>query len=147
MRASDLLNLINRAKPNDQFRAQVQRDGKQLTVSGILSHAPSDVQAQGQNQQDDEVRLGLRLRNLTPDEQAELATDGKTGVLVTAVEPTGLAARSGILAGDVITNLHQKPIKKAADIAKAISSLPKKGVVTIEIMRQGIPAIIGLRID
>lgn len=147
MRASDLLNLINRAKPNDKFRAQVQRDGKQLTVSGTLSHAPSDVQAEGQNQQDDEVRLGLRLRNLTPDEQAELATYGKTGVLVTAVEPTGLAARSGILAGDIITNLHQKPIRKATDIADAISSLPKKGVVTIEIMRQGIPAIIGLRID
>ncbi|WP_424108381.1 Do family serine endopeptidase [Psychrobacter coccoides] len=147
MRASDLLNLINRAKPNEKFRAQIQRDGKRFTVSGTLSQAPSDVQAQGQNQQDNEVRLGLRLRNLTPDEQVELATDGKTGVLVTAVEPTGLAARSGILAGDVITNLHQKPIREAADVADAISSLPKKGVVTIEIMRQGIPAIIGLRID
>lgn len=147
MRASDLLNLINRGKPNETFRAQVQRDGKQLNVSGKLSHAPSDVQAQGRDQQDNEVRVGLRLRNLTPEEQAELATDGKTGVLVTAVDPTGLAARSGIMAGDVITNLHQKPIAKAADFSSAISSLPTKGVVTIEVMRQGIPAIIGLRIE
>lgn len=29
MRASDLLNLLNRAKPSDAFRAQIQRNGKQ----------------------------------------------------------------------------------------------------------------------
>ena len=147
MRAADLLNLINRAKPEDTFRAQVQRDGKQLVVSGKLSPAPNDVQAQGSNQKDNEVRVGLRLRNLTPDEQAELAADGKTGILVTAVDPTGLAARSGIMAGDVVTNLHQKPIKKVTDFSAAISALPKNGVVTIEVIRQGIPAIIGLRIE
>jgi serine protease Do len=67
--------------------------------------------------------------------------------LVTAIEPTGLAARSGILAGDVITNLHQKPIKTVNDFSSAVSLLPKKGVVTLEMMRQGIPGIIGLRIE
>nr|WP_321155256.1 Do family serine endopeptidase [Psychrobacter sp. LV10R520-6] len=147
MRASDLLNLINRARPNDSFLADIQRDGKQMTISGKLSHAPNDVQAQGHDQQEDEVNLGLRLRNLTLDEQAELAVDNKTGILVTTVEPTGLAARSGILAGDIITNLHQKPITKVTDFSSAISSLPKKGVVTIAVMRQGIPGIIGLRIE
>jgi len=33
------------------------------------------------------------------------------------------------------------------DFTSAISSLPKQGVVTIEVVRQGIPAIIGLRIE
>ncbi|TXD96916.1 Do family serine endopeptidase [Psychrobacter frigidicola] len=147
MQASDLLNLINRARPNDPFRAQLQRDGKQMIVTGKLSQAPSDVQAQGSDQLDNEIRLGLRLRNLTDDEKTELATDSKTGILITAVDPTGLAARSGLLAGDIVTNLHQKKISKATDFSSAISSLPKKGVVTIEIIRQGIPAIIGLRIE
>ncbi|HCT73551.1 MAG TPA: serine protease [Psychrobacter sp.] len=147
MRASDLLNLLNRAKPSDSFRVQIQRNGQQMTISGKLTYAPNDVRAQGGDQQNDEVQLGLRLRNLTADEQAEIAVDNKTGILVTTVDPTGLAARSGILAGDVITNFHQKPIKKVTDFSSAISSLPKKGVVTIEIIRQGIPAIIGLRIE
>ncbi len=147
MRASDLLNLINRARPDDRFIAQVQRDGKQLRVSGQLGQSPSDVQAEGRDKQDNEVRVGLRLRNLTPDEQAGLATEGKTGILVTAVDPTGLAARSGIMAGDIITNLHQKPISDVTDFSSAISALPNKGVITIELLRQGIPAIIGLRIE
>ena len=147
MRAADLLNLLNRARPNDPFSAQIQRDGKQMTVKGTLTYAPNDVRAQSGSQQDDEIQLGLRLRNLTPDEQAELAVDNKTGILVTTVDPTGLAARSGIFAGDIVTNFHQKPIAKVTDFSSAISSLPKKGVVTIEVMRQGIPGIIGLRIE
>lgn len=145
--AADLLNLINRAKPADRFTAIVQRAGKQFQVSGQLTTAPGDVQAEGKDKSDNDIRLGIRLRNLSPDEQAELAKDGKTGVLITAVDPTGLAARSGLQAGDIITNLHQKPIRKVTDFSEALSSLPKQGVVTIEVIRQGIPAIIGLRIE
>ncbi len=145
--ASDLLNLINRARPNDTFRVQIQRDGKQSIVTGKLSNASNDIQSQSSAQQTNGISLGLALRNLTPEEQRELASDNKTGVLVTAIEPTGLAARSGILAGDVITNLHQKPIKTVNDFSSAVSLLPKKGVVTLEMMRQGIPGIIGLRIE
>ena len=146
MRASDLLNLLNRARPNDRFSAVVQRNGKSMTVRGTLSDAPNDVQAKGK-QQDNEIRLGLRLRNLTREELADIAKDDQTGVLITAVDPTGLAARSGLQAGDVITALHQQPIESVADVSDAISSLPKTGVVTIEVIRQGIPAIIGLRIE
>ena len=145
--ASDLLNLINRAKPSDSFTALIQRSGKQMQVTGKLSNAPSDVQAQGKDKSDNDVRLGIRLRNLSRDELAELAKDNKTGVLITAVDPTGLAARSGLQAGDVITNLHQKPIANVNDFSEALSSLPKQGVVTMEVIRQGIPAIIGLRIE
>lgn len=147
MRASDLLNLINRARPNDAFEARVQRDGKTIRVKGVLSTAPNDMQAEGHDELDNEVRLGLRLRNLTADEQAELTEGGKMGILITAVDPTGLAARSGLQAGDIITNLHQKPIGDVTDFSSAIASLPKNGVVTIEVIRQGIPAIIGLRIE
>ena len=147
VRADDLLNLLNRARPNDPFVVEVQRDGKRLMLTGTLSLAPGDVQAQSRDQLSNEVQLGLRLRDLTTDEQTQLASEGKVGVLVTAVDPTGLAARSGIMAGDIVTNLHQKSIKKVTDFTSAITSLPKQGVVTIEVVRQGIPAIIGLRIE
>ena len=147
IRADDLLNLLNRARPDDPFQVQIQREGKRLMLTGKLSRAPGDVQAQSRDKQNNEVQLGLRLRDLTTDEQAQLDSDSQVGVLVTAVNPTGLAARSGIMAGDIVTNLHQKPIKTVTDFTSAISSLPKQGVVTIEVVRQGIPAIIGLRIE
>lgn len=147
IRADDLLNFINRASPKDTFRAQVQRDGKLIMIAGTFSRVPGDVKAQSNIQRDDEVQLGLRLRDLSEQEKNELELEGKVGILITEVNPTGLAARSGIMAGDIVTNLHQKPMKKVSDFAKAISLLPKQGVVTIEVIRQGVPAIIGLRIE
>lgn len=147
VRAADLLNLINRARPNDNFKAQVQRDGKSLSINGKLSNTPKSSEAKSGKQKDNEISLGMRLRDLTADERAELNTGSQTGVLVTSTDPTGFAARSGIFAGDIVTKLYQKPISNMTDFDSVMSSLPKKGVVTIEVLRQGIPAIIGLRIE
>lgn len=142
--AADFLNLINRAKPKDKFTIKVQRAKQILTLSGQLVESPQDVSPESKTQTDNAVRLGLRLRELQPEEQKDL---GGSGVLVTAVEPTGLAARSGLQAGDVIVNLNQQRIKSASDFTQAIRLLPHKGVVTMEISRQGVPIIVGLRIE
>lgn len=141
--ASDLLNLINRAKPTDKFALKVQRDKKILNLTGQLAEAPNDISSEQGKNTDSTVRLGLRLRNLQPDEQKELKGNG---VLITAIDPIGLAARSGLAAGDVIVKFNQQPIKAASDFSQAMRLLPNKGVVTIEISRQGVPMIIGLRI-
>lgn len=149
-RASDLLNLVNRAHPDDNFTMLVQRDGERMQVNGQLSDVPSSIQSDIRDQQDNGVRLGLRLRNLSEDEKAELEAEEiglQGGVLITAVDPTGLSARAGLQAGDIITNLHQMPVTDIDEFAEAMKTLPNQGVVTIELLRQGIPAIIGLRIE
>ena len=142
--ASDLSNEVNRSRPNDEFNLDILRAGKTQHLTGILDSAPTDVTSDSDNDMKSTLHLGLRIRNMTVQEQQAL--DGK-GVLITAVDPIGLAARSGLQAGDVVTNLHQKPIRSIEDFASTIQQLPMEGVVTIEIIRQGIPVIIGLRID
>ncbi|MEL0621423.1 serine protease, partial [Psychrobacter proteolyticus] len=70
MEESDLLNLLNRARPSDPFRARIKRNGKQMVINCKLAYAPNDVRAQSGDEHNDDVQLGLRLRNLTADEQA-----------------------------------------------------------------------------
>lgn len=147
LESSDVLNIINRSKPGDSFNAVVLRKGKQLTIQGKLASAPDaevnpeTAVTQANNNQ---IRLGLRIQALPRESLAQL---GGEGVLVTEVDPTGRAARAGIRPGDVITNLHQKSITSIEDFQRALRQLPEEGVVTIEVIRQGIPAIIGLRLD
>lgn len=143
--ASDLFNYINQSKPKDKFTLKVQRNKQVMNLQGQLMEAPKDVSSESTAyMSENTVRLGIRLRNLEDDEQKAL--NGR-GVLVTAVDPIGLASRSGLRAGDVILQLNQQPIRNASDFAKIVRSLPKKGVVTIEILRQGVPVIIGLRVE
>ena len=142
--ASDLSNEVNRSRPNETFTVEILRAGQRLNLTGVLEAAPSDMMSDSSKDMKATLRLGIRMRNMTAEEQQVL--EGK-GVLITAIDPIGLAARSGLQAGDVVTNLHQKTINSVEDFAEALKQLPAEGVVTIEIIRQGIPVIIGLRID
>lgn len=144
--SDDLTNLVNRAKPNDSFTVKVQRNQQVLTLQGVLQKAPNDTTSDtiSQNTQDNPVRLGLRLRTLTGEEQQAL---GMAGVIITAIDPFGLASSSGLQAGDIVLQLNNKTVETAQDFARVVQNLPKKGVITIQLIRQGVPMIIGLRIE
>lgn len=141
-----LMNLITRAKPSDNFTMMVQRNQQPLTLRGQLATAPADTAAESKNTSatNNNVRLGLRLRMLTPNEQREVS--GK-GLLITAIDPFGLAASSGLAAGDVIVQFNKKNITSTNDFVQAVSRLPKQGVVTVQLIRQGQPLILGIRLD
>lgn len=144
--SDDLTNLINRAKPNERFTAKVQRNQQVLTLQGVFQKAPNDTtsDAVSQNTQENPVKLGLRLRTLTGEEQQAL---GMAGVIITAVDPFGLASNSGLQAGDIVLQFNHQTVETAQDFAKVVQNLPKKGVITIQLIRQGVPMIIGLRIE
>ena len=143
--AADLLNLINKARPEDSFHLTYQRGNATMRTQGRLMEAPSDMSTRNDEHR---VRLGLRVRSLNADERLLLRQFGiDGGMTVTAIESVGLAARAGIQAGDVIISLNQRPTSNPASFTTAVQSLPRSGVVTVELMRAGTPAIIGLRVE
>ena len=143
-----MLNLLNRAKPNDSFNLTYQRGNQKYVAQGTFAEAPSDVPAGGQHQSNNGLRLGLRLKELSPAEAQALASFGVNGgVMITSVNPMGLAARTGIQVGDVILGLNSHPTRSADEMAIAVKSLPREGVVPVQLIRQGTPAIIGMRIE
>lgn len=142
VQAADLLNRIAKARPNDRFELVYIRDGSRLQASGNFADASLD---DGEMQTPSPVRLGLNLKELTRLEASRLGLEG--GVVVSSIDPLGLAARSGVQAGDVVFNLHRQPVESVADFAKAAQTLPNSGVVTMHLMRQGSPFIVGLRIE
>lgn len=145
-RASDLLNLINRAKPSDKFELTYLRAGKRHTTQGQFAQMPHDVSAS--QKVSDGVRLGLRLKELSSREGRMLQEFGVSGgVVISSVDVTGLAGQAGLVVGDIIVNLNHLPTTNMNEFETALKSLPKKGVVTIGVIRDGTPAILGLRIE
>ena len=146
--AHDLLNQINRAKPNDSFVLTYQRQGRQYTASGNFGDAQNDIASESKSKNTDGVRLGVRLRSLNAAERRTLSRYGVNGgVMITSVDLVGRAARAGISPGDVVVGLNHQPIRDIEEFAAVVAQLPKSGVVAVQLIRQGTPAIIGLRID
>ncbi|MDO4896581.1 MAG: Do family serine endopeptidase [Moraxella sp.] len=143
--ASDLVMAINRAKPTDSFKLTVQRNKQSHTLQGKFDPSPQELTVKEKS--DDKMRLGIRLKELTASENAMLARyDVSGGMVISTVETASLAERAGLQAGDIIISLNQHPTPNITAFGKALNSLPKQGVVTVSIIRNGAPAILGLRV-
>lgn len=145
-RTSELLNLLNRARPNQTINLGVQRNDKPLNISATLSTAPDDATSSDslKGGSGAKVSLGLALRDLTP---AESQNATAKGVVVTDISPSGLAARAGIQPGDIITRINNTETPSTSILQTAIQALPAKRVARVAILRDGVPTIIGMRID
>ena len=83
-------------------------------------------------------QLGVSVLSLTPDFRKSLALAEDTqGALVSSVSEGSAAARAGIQAGDVITNIRGQPIKGAAELRNTIGMLRVGESVEVSLLRDG----------
>ena len=71
---------------------------------------------------------------------------GLTGVLVTAVDPEGMAADVGMQPGDVIASVNQKKVTNLAEYAQAMKDAEKKGSVALLVRRGNASMFFAFRI-
>ena len=145
-RSTDLINLINRTRPNTAVMLTVQRAQQQLQLQATLQVAPDDTPAatDGASASTGTPSLGMQVRELTAAEKAQLLL---SGVVIETLQPTGLAARSRLEAGDVITRLNDQPTPNLNAFIQVLKTLPKDRVVGVSLLRGGLPLILGLRIE
>ncbi|MBC7751079.1 MAG: Do family serine endopeptidase [Candidatus Saccharibacteria bacterium] len=146
-RASDLVNFINRTRPNTVVSLGIQRDGKPLILSAKLKPATADDDAEAKAalaENDIKNTLGLKLRDMTEKESSSLSAKG---VVIDAVDPDSVADRAQIEVGDVIVRLNNRPTPNIAAYFAAQKSLPKTGVIGALILHDNSPRMVGLRID
>ena len=144
-RTSDLINLINRSQINQKVSLTILRANKRQEMNVTLRSAPDETTAtKTEHTNNPTTKLGIALRELTPQEQAR---HNLQGIVVENVSYTGLAAQSGVQQYDVITQIGQKTIKNLNEFRQVMASLDKKGVVPIYLVRQGQPMILGLRLQ
>lgn len=146
-RATDLVNFINRTRPNTVVSLGIQRDGKPLTLSAKLKAATADDGGEAKianGESDTTNTLGLKAREMTDKEATALSAKG---VVIDSVDPDGVAGRAQLQAGDVILRLNNRPTPNLAAYITAQKTLPKKGVVGAFVLRDNTPRMVGLRIE
>lgn len=79
-------------------------------------------------------RIGVSTTPLTKQLAEYFGVTGGKGVLVTAVTDDGPAARAGVKAGDVITQVDGEAIESSGDISKVLGQ-KKEGDVTLTVIR------------
>ena len=119
----DLTLRIAKVKPGTDAEITLWRNGKTETVKveiGTLKE-PRRAAVEGMP---DTFSNGEKLEEFG---MTVKPAEGDSGVMITGVEPDGVAAEHGTRGGDVIASVNNTDVKTADDIASAVKDATKSG--------------------
>jgi serine protease Do len=125
--ARELARRIGTMAPGTSIKLGIIRQGQEKAVTLTLGTLPNERQASNQENpragtDSDLPKLGLTL---APSNKAAGAEGN--GVVVTAVDPDGVAADHGFQVGDVILDVGGKTVANPADVRKELADARKEG--------------------
>jgi serine protease Do len=130
--ARDLARQVGAMAPGTEAKLSVWRKGEEKSVSLTLAELPKERDARATTAPDssptgsDVPKLGLMLAPA-----GQVAGSGSEGVVVTDVDPNGLASEHGFKTGDVILDVGGKKVANPIDVRNAIMDAHKDGKRTV----------------
>jgi len=125
--AGELQAEVSEKKPGTRIVLEVLRDGKSMTLPVTLEALDAKATSgPGPDEGQGKARWGIGLADLTPDvrEQVQAPQDVR-GAVIERVQPGSSADNAGLQPGDVILEVNRHKVETAADVQKALSSVPK----------------------
>ncbi len=115
-----LLRKVSLIAPGATVKLQVERDGKQRELEVILAERPAESTVVALAEAAASSTLGMVLRDVTPEVASSLGL-GERGALVSGVIPGSAAERAGIRAGDLLTEVNKRAIRRAHEVRDAVA--------------------------
>ena len=130
--ARDLAKQIGAMAPGATAKLVVWRSGEEKSISLTLGELPKERETHATTPDSpsssgtDVPRLGLTLAPA-----GQVAGGGSEGVMITNVDPNGIAADHGFRTGDVILEVAGKKVGNPADVRSALGDAQKEGKRTV----------------
>src|SRR5262245_41381274 len=129
--ARDLARQIGAMAPGTTAKLSVWRKGEEKSISLTLGEMPKDRQASTGAPSSAPAGTDVPKLGLTLAPAAQVAGGGAEGVVVTGIDPNGLASSQGVKTGDVILDVAGKAVATPADVRNAISEAHTSGKRTV----------------
>jgi serine protease Do len=116
---NDLRNRIAATAPGSKTTFEIFRKGHSQTLSVEIARMESETPVAASQELMEE--LGMVLSDITPDAARALGLKDSDGVLVTSIDPTGAAARSGLRPNDVTVSVNGATTANVAGARSAVA--------------------------
>ena len=125
--AHDLAKQIGSMTPGAAVKLTVWRKGEEKSFSLTLGELPKSKEARATNPDSDKAAAGLPKLGMMVAPAEEVAGSGSEGVVVTEVDPDGVASEHGFKSGDVILEVGGSKVATPEDVRKAMGEAQKNG--------------------
>jgi serine protease Do len=137
-----LVQMVMATKPGTTVPMKIMRDKaeKSLSVTVEELNLESEGGGAGEEAQQEEVGsgFGITLGPLGSEMARRLRVpSGTRGVLVTEVDPTSTAARSGVRPGDVILKVNGQTVEAVRDAGQALQAIRRGGAARLLLWQGG----------
>jgi len=126
--SSELPPVIADIAPGESAKLQVWRKGGTRDLEVKVGAQKEEKVASASGKDVDQGRLGLALRQLTPEERRQM--DGVKGLLVESVG--GAAARAGIRPGDVVLSVNGETVSSVEQLRRLVAKAAKRVALLIQ---------------
>jgi serine protease Do len=134
--SNELTALVSRSTPGTTVPIDVIRNGQERTVNVRI--APLEQSQTETHQSAADAGFGMSLQDLTPQFRTQLQLPaGRSGAVVTNVDPGSPAAAAGLRPGDVVLEVNRMPVRSAADVAAALRRVKEGETAFALVWRKG----------
>ena len=146
---NDLIDQINSGEPGTTMKLDVLRDRMRITLRPELAEIPEADAALPVPVWSPTARWGIVVEPLTSVMAEVLSIPSSSkGVVVTAIDPHGAGAASGLETIDVIEQVNGRPVGSAAELRLALGRARSAGrPALLFIDRNGLTMFLTLRED
>jgi serine protease Do len=137
----ELKSQIGETPPGTRVDLLVVRGEEQRHIGVVLDQLTAETLAQRNTPAADEEghadRLGLVVRDLTPQLAEHLGYEGQSGVVVSGVRPRSPADRRGLEQGDLIQEVNRRPVGNTEEYRQALAAAAKRSKSVLFFVRRG----------
>jgi serine protease Do len=143
----ELLSRVSETPVGSSTNITVDREGKKLDLKvkvedrdEVFKDDPRWARRRKETEVEPKVegtsaKFGIKIREVSEAERADMKLDDKRGVTVTYVEPGSFAEEIGLQDKDVIVSINRQPVFSADDVRKLQGNLKPGGAVAFRVMR------------
>src|SRR5262249_60759449 len=124
----DVSGYVANLKPGSAARFEIWRKGSPHVLTVTVGEMKPQTQASATSGPENQGKLGVAVRSLTPEEQKEAGAS--SGVLVENVG--GAAAQAGLQRGDIILALNNTPVKSPEQLRGMIAKSGKHVALLVQ---------------
>jgi serine protease Do len=152
---AQLVGMVMRTAPGTTVPVKIVRAKKPLTMNVTIEEFDAERQLARQNEAEPppsaatptETGLDMTITAVTPEiaRALELPTGRTGGAVVRETDPTGVAARSGLRARDVILAINDTAMTSVRQVNAALELVPSGRLIRLTIWREGAETLVQIR--